>query len=107
MNNDFSKNLVISPWFLEQKKKFLPIFYLFLKEEKKLKIKLAIKLAKIPFWLLCNTMPVVSGASHDLELKDRRKHENKKTILELNKYSLRKVNLKNQITNKANMLEYS
>lgn len=23
-------------------------------------------------------MPVVSGASHDLELKDRRKHENKK-----------------------------
>ena len=52
-------------------------------------------------------MPVVSGASHDLELKDRRKHENKKTILELNKYSLRKVNLKNQITNKANMLEYS
>lgn len=49
-----------------------------MKEEKKLKIKLAIKLAKIPFWLLCNTMPVVSGASHDLELKDRRKHENKK-----------------------------
>lgn len=54
------------------------LFIYFWKRKKKLKIKLAIKLAKIPFWLLCNTMPVVSGASHDLELKDRRKHENKK-----------------------------
>ena len=51
-------------------------------------------------------MPVVSGVSHDLELKDR-SMKTKKTILELNKYSLSKVNLKNQITNKANMLEYS
>ena len=36
MNNDFSKNLVISPRFLEQKKKkFLQIFYLFIFERGK------------------------------------------------------------------------